>query len=89
MQDDICQHEIVFGGVIDPTACSVVKCKCLDCGFEQVVKIEDLDLSKTVTVNKKFNEFKPVSYEMAQKCYQEMKKINQFRANILIMRKYR
>ena len=89
MQDNICQHEMWFAGVLDEYSFGYVNCRCLDCGFKQVINIEEADRNKLVTVNEKFNSFKPVSFEMAQETYQKYKEENPFSAKMMIKRKYR
>ena len=84
-----CRHDMWYAGVIDNNYCSNENCKCLDCGFERVINVDENGLDNIVTVNKCLNDFKPITYEMVKNTYQEMKKKSEYTAKILIKRKYR
>ena len=89
MQDNECQHEMWFAGVLDVYRFGDVNCRCLDCGFKKVVSIEAADVSTLVTVNRKLNDFKPITFEMAKESYQKLKREYPYSAKLLIKSKYR
>jgi hypothetical protein len=88
MQDNDCQHEIWYAGVIDTQYALTGRCKCLDCGFEKVVSISEIGRENVVTVNEKLNTFKPVTFERVQQVYNEFKNENKITAKLRIRRKY-
>ena len=88
MQNIECQHEIWFAGVLDTQYALTGRCRCLDCGFEKVVSIHKVGRENIVTVNEKFNDFKPVTFERAQQVYKEYKKENIITAKLRIRKKY-
>ena len=87
MQNNDCQHEIWFAGVLDNFT-ENSKCKCLDCGYEKVISITGVGRENVVTVNKHLDNFKPVTFERAQHVYKEYKKENIATAKSRIRRKF-
>ncbi|MBE6158889.1 MAG: hypothetical protein E7159_03600 [Firmicutes bacterium] len=87
MQNNDCQHEIWFAGVLDNFT-ENSKCKCLDCGYEKVISITGVGRANVVTVNKHLDDFKPVTFERVQKTYNELKKANANTAKSRIRKKY-
>ena len=88
MQDNDCQHELWYAGVLDAQYALVSRCTCLECGFEKVISISEVGRENVVTVNKYFNEYKPVTLESAQHVYNELKKEYGDGAKLRIRKKY-
>ena len=87
MQNNDCQHEFWFAGVMDVFT-DFCSCKCLDCGFKKVISIQEIRRENVVTVNKNLNDFKPVTFERAQQVYKEYKKENIVTAKSRVRRKF-